>query len=668
MKPRHWLSFPWLIPVLLCCWTPAPLFAGLSEPVRTTAANSTLWLMLSIGILTVISVLAAAALLLVNRLNKRLRKEIENREQTARDLRHSQEQTAALSRQIEQFSLTATSILSVRDEKLIGRKISEAIVEHSDFQRVLISLFKEEPPFREIIGSAGVDPEIISHISAIELPASWYDNVFSQGIRYGRLSHYIPHTMKNILNQQATVFGSIGSSEDDQGWHPEDNLFVRMNDENGNFIGVISVDDSKSGRQPNDETVRPLEIFSSLISQIIVLKREFEKRSELEEQLRHARKLEAIANLTGGIAHDFNNILGIIVGNTDLSLLDLPEDDPTRHSLLEIKTAATRARDIVRQLLSFSRKSAREMRPLQLGKVLEECLRLMRSTLPASVSTEWFLPEREIVIVGDQTGIYQIMVNLCTNAAQAMEGKGGSLQVRLEAVDADRLGPHPRELAEAPFYARITVSDTGCGISGAILDKVFDPYFTTKEIGKGTGIGLSVVHGIVRDHRGTISVVSTPGTGSRFTVLLPGSEQSVETSAAGESASLTVADATVLLVDDEPSLVQAWARLLQRVGCRVESFTEPLLAREAFKADPGRYDLLITDYSMPGMTGDLLAKECLATAPSLPVIVCTGYTETFTAEQARRMGIRHFLRKPLSMEMLVETAVRELNGAGRISS
>ena len=325
-------------------------------------------------------------------------------------LMESEKKLRDLTEQTEQLSLAAASMLSIRDKQAVFAGIAKAIVEHSDFQRVIISLFKNEHPYRDIIGYGGIDGAIVERLRTIEMPKTWYDDVFEKGITVGRLSYYVPHTMKHILNQEATVYGEGEEPELGDAWHPEDNLFVRMNDENGEFIGVISVDDSKSGLRPSGDTVRPLEIFSSLISQIIVLKRAQEERKKLEQQLFQAGKMESIGTLTGGIAHDFNNILGIILGNSELALHEIPEWNPAHFNLQEIKQAGLRATDIVRQLLSFSRKTDRKLIPVDIIPVIQDSIKFLRSTIPTMVEIRHRFKARESTLLADPTQINQIML------------------------------------------------------------------------------------------------------------------------------------------------------------------------------------------------------------------------------------------------------------------
>ena len=436
------------------------------------------------------------------------------------ELRQSREQLRRYAEQTEQFSLSAAAMLSIKDESRLFAEISQAIVTHSDFRRVLISLFSDHAPYRQLIGHAGVDPEIIAQVKATDLHKSWYDRVFSLGRRLGRASYYIPHTMKHILNQQATFYGA-GPVPETCGWHPEDNLFVRMDDENGEFLGVISVDNSKSGQQPTEEVIRPLEIYASLISQIIALRRNQRMRDELQERLRQAQKMEVIGKLTGGIAHDFNNILAIIIGNVELAELQLPQSEPARTNLEEIRRASFRARDIVRHLLAYSRKSPNELQPLSLAEVLRNAVTLLRSLLPNTVVVAEKIDLGEALVLANPSQLQEMLLNLGSNGGHAMENQGGTLTISASVETVDNLLDTQGKPMAPGSYATIVVSDTGTGIDLEILPRIFDPYFTTKEFGKGCGMGLAIVHGIVNGHGGAIQVSSAPGKGTTFSVYLP---------------------------------------------------------------------------------------------------------------------------------------------------
>lgn len=454
-------------------------------------------------------------------LNKRLQREVLERKQVQQALQESEKQLLNYARQMEQLSLSAASMIALTDEREIFAKISKVIVEFSDYNRVLISLLTEKHPFREIIGVGGLTDEMVATLKKNALPRAWYEKVFSDGERIGRLCSYVPHTNKELLCDSTTLFGSGPVPGSPDGWHPEDNLYVKMVDEKGRFIGVISVDESKSGRKPTSETVRPLEIFASLISQIIILKREHTRRRKLEVQLRQAHKMEAVGNLTSGIAHDFNNILSVIIGSLDLVDRKPLEEKNIARQLENIKSASHRAREIVQQLLTFSRQQAGQYRQVDIIPIIHEALRFLHTTIPSSIQVRSAIPLSSGVIVGDPTQILQVLTNLLINGAHAMEEKGGFLFIEVAREELTLPLPERLNILQSGPYVKIIVRDTGVGIPPETIHRIFDPYFTTKEFGRGTGLGLSISHGIVQGHNGNISVQSTLGRGSTFTIHLP---------------------------------------------------------------------------------------------------------------------------------------------------
>jgi PAS domain S-box-containing protein len=376
-----------------------------------------------------------------------------------------------------------------------------------------------------------------------------------------------------------------------------------------------------------------------------------EEKARLEAQLHQARKMEAIGTLSGGIAHDFNNILAIIIGNAELAQDDIPEGSSAHRFITEVVKGGLRARDVVRQLLTFSRKSRERKKPLVLSPIVKEALKLMRSTLPATIDIRQSIPDRLPAVEADATQIHQIMINLCSNAADAMAEEGGELDVRLEPVVL--------EAAEAAFdsdilpgdYVRLTVADTGDGISTGDAERIFEPYFTTKPVDKGTGMGLAVVHGIVKGHGGGIRMRRRNGRGVAFEVFLPALERPAETEAAS-GGSVVGGTERILFVDDEPAIAQMNRWRLEKLGYRVEIATDPVAALARFRSAPEGFDLVVTDMTMPKMTGDRLTRELLKIRPDLPVMLCTGYSDRISRETAAAYGIRKFVEKPVDVRDL----------------
>ena len=579
------------------------------------------------------------------RINQQLNREILSRKQAETNLKKSEKNLQLLSRQTEQLSLSAAEMISMRDKEQIFQKISNAIVEHSDYQRVIISLFKTEHPYRDIVGYAGISSEKIDHLRTVALSEKWYDGVFEQGIQIGQFSYYIPHTLKHILNQEATCYGQGPIPKTADVWHPEDNLFVRLNDEHGGFVGVISVDDSKSGEIPSDETIRPLEIFASLISQIIILKREQEERHKIEGQLQQSVKMESIGTLAGGIAHDFNNILGIILGNAELAMTTIETIHPAGHYLEEIKNTSLRAADIVRQLLSFSRKRDHQLKPLKITAIIDETLGFLRSTIPTTVDIQRQYLDPDCVVMADPSQINQVVMNLCINAFQAMDNGKGRINILVQKVDVKpEETKHSLDLAPGE-YVKIMVSDTGSGIPREIVSRIFDPYFTTKDVGKGSGMGLSVVMGILKTHRGTIVVDSKLGKGTLFSIFLPRTDEPPVPEKM-EADQLAQGNESVLIVDDDRAITQMLEKILQRLGYKVLVFNDPGKALERIRLTPDLFDLVITDMTMPEMTGADLARDLLALGKNLPVIVCTGHSDLIDERTAMDLGIAAYVTKP----------------------
>lgn len=379
--------------------------------------------------------------------------------------------------------------------------------------------------------------------------------------------------------------------------------------------------------------------------------RDITQRQRLETQLRQAQKMQAIGTLAGGIAHDFNNILGIICGYTELALLGMQQDSNVWKDLRRVLSAGQRARDLVRQLLAFSRQTEIEHTPLQLHLLVKEGLTLLRAVLPSTVTIQQTIDDGTDAVLADPTQMHQVLLNLCMNAAHAMRDTGGVIEVCLDLVDFTADNPPPAPTLSPGPYVRLSVRDTGYGMTPEIMERIFEPFFTTKSKEEGTGMGLAVVHGIVTNHGGAIAVESAPEQGAMFTVYLPRLVSATPTAVSAEEAPPTGQE-RILFVDDDEALAYLGQAMLQHLGYTVVACTESRVALDTFRATPQAFDLVITDYTMPGITGEALAREVRRIRADIPIILCTGFSETITAESARGLGIDAFLLKPVTLRAL----------------
>lgn len=402
------------------------------------------------------------------------------------------------------------------------------------------------------------------------------------------------------------------------------------------------------------------------ISHMVVF-RDITHEAQLEKQLQQAQKMEVVGAFSGGIAHDFNNILGAIINCSELALEDLPENHPVREDLEHVLKAGLRGKSLVQQIRTFSRREAPQLLPVEIDLVVKECLSLLRASLPAGIEIHPNLTVESSLVLADATQMHQVLMNLCANAAHAMGDSDGVLTVSLANVifhaGATMVDPDLRPGG----YLELTVSDSGCGMEPSVMERIFDPFFTTRSQKGGTGLGLSVVHGIVKSHDGTITVESASGKGSTFNVFLPLTDRpgSMATEAAADR--IAGGSELILLVDDEEDLIYAVQKMLQRLGYTVITSTGGVEALETFRAAPQRFDLVITDQTMPHMKGTDLAREILQIRPDIPIILCSGYgsasNHVVTPEYVKAMGIRAFINKPVIKTEMATAIRRELDTA-----
>ncbi|MBU0909164.1 MAG: response regulator [Proteobacteria bacterium] len=429
---------------------------------------------------------------------------------------------------------------------------------------------------------------------------------------------------------------------------------------NGELVGQIAL--ANPARDYTDHDVASIERLADLYALAINRQRALQERERLLADLRQAQKMEAIGTLAGGIAHDFNNILSAILGFTEISLMEVKKGSKLHHNLSMVNKAGDRARDLVAQILTFSRHSQIERYPILVAPIIKEALKLLRATLPSSIEIHQNIHSGTGKVLADPVQIHRIMMNLCTNAFHAMDGTGGVLEINLVEEEIDKKKAEQiRDLQPGP-YLRLSVSDTGSGIKPEILDRIFDPFFTTKEKGQGTGMGLSMVHGIMKEYNGAIKVQSEVGKGSVLHLYFPLIRGIDDLTDNVETPLLVKGKGRILLVDDEQDLAEMGRNLLELLGYDVVSCTDSIEALKTFKNDPDSFDLVVTDQTMPMMSGMELAREIMKTRPQMPIFLCTGYSSFVSQQDAKQLGIREFFLKPISAEELSQAIHRHLTG------
>ncbi|GEM_PF-635562 len=409
-----------------------------------------------------------------------------------------------------------------------------------------------------------------------------------------------------------------------------------------------------------DRDGQPMSILMSL-HDLSSSRQILEEKAALEAQLRQAQKIEALGTLAGGIAHDFNNILTPILGYSELALESLPPENPVSKDIAEVITAANRAKELIKHILTFSRQREQKLMPLKLQYVIKEALKLLRASIPSTIELNQEIDSECASVLADPVQIHQVVMNLCTNAYHAMRETGGTLSISLREIErsaeevARKIGMRPGR------YLRLEVRDTGPGIDPKLQERIFEPYFTTKEKGEGTGLGLAIVQGIVTNLHGEIRLESAPGKGAAFSIFFPAIEDAELAEQKPEVAHLPHGSERVLLIDDDEVILGMEEKLLGRLGYAVQAFMESERALAAFRENPTAYDLIITDITMPRLTGIELAKAALAIRPGIPIVMCTGFSQLISAEEAKALGIREFIMKPVIMADFAVTIRKALS-------
>lgn len=508
-----------------------------------------------------------------------------------------------------------------------GREAIESVMLH-DYALILMDVMMAEKngfETAEKIRSHGLKCHIpIIFVTALERDVAWE----FKGYEAGAVDFIYKPVNPMILQSKVRVFADLYARE---------KKLKEMNRNLQETFEALQLETDVRKRMEED-LERVEEQYKSL----------WDSSKDLESQLHQAQKMEAVGTLAGGIAHDFNNILAAIMGYIELIMFDVPETSAIRHSLDQVLKASHRAKKLVGHILSFSRRNSHEKKPVYIQHILKESIELLRASIPSTVDIRQNICPPVKCVKANSTQIHQVIMNLCTNACHAMEGSSGRITIVLEPYRADGLSRQAMMGLEPGDYLRLSVSDTGRGMESQVMNRVFDPYFTTKPKGEGTGMGLAVVHGIVKAHGGTIEVSSEPGKGSTFSLYFPIVD--MEADIVGECCNMAPhGSERVLLVDDEEALTDIGAKMLRRLGYQVVAETRSIEAFETYRNDPSAFDLVVTDMTMPDLTGIQLARKIRMISADIPIILCTGYHKDINMSIVKGFGIDHLMFKPLKI-------------------
>ncbi|MGD0230136.1 MAG: response regulator [Syntrophorhabdales bacterium] len=580
-------------------------------------------------------------------------------------------------------------LASVRQHELIERveKLNAGLeAEIGERRRVERALRVSEEQFRRAIEDAPIPVVMYTEHGEVlmvsntwteltgyavsDMPTldAWLERVYGQGAN--TLRAHMPLLFKGEQRTFDTELQIHTRSGENRYWSFSASSPGTLRD-GRHFVVGMAQDITKRKRaeqalqEARDELERRVEERTSELARTYEkLLSEIEERERLNEQLQQSQKMEALGTLAGGIAHDFNNMLAVILGNAELVLDDVEGAYGARRNLEQIVKASKRARDLVKQILLFSRKGERGRKALRLTPLVKETYKLLRGTLPSTIHMELDLPAESDTILADPSGIQQILMNLATNAAYAMREDGGTMRISLSNVPVEESGARPDEEMTPGIYVKLTVEDTGTGMTDDVRRRIFEPFFTTKGAGEGTGMGLAVVYGIVKNLDGAITVASEQDRGSTFSVFFPRHDAQTEPERE-DTGRIRGGSERILLVDDEPDIIETASQLFQRLGYRVTAVQSGTEALRVFLDDPSRFDLVITDQTMPDLTGIDLAGRILQVRSDTPVILFTGYSEAVSPDTARAAGISEFIMKPISKREVAETIRRLLDRRDR---
>ncbi len=541
----------------------------------------------------------------------------------------------------------------------IGRKLEETLkdlekrrIEANEAQKDLENILQKLPTGVVAINSAC---KVLPGHSLATAPVLGYDpGKKIEGTDLPVLLGLAPHDAHNLTKWINLVFSAYDSFPFEKLLHLCENEFANQYDKilRLDWVPVVN---NKTG------ALEKLQVIIEDITEKCLLEAEIKEKEKLKKQLRQVQKMEAVGTLAGGIAHDFNNIIQVILGNAELCLFDVPKDSKIKERLTSILGVCNRARNMVKQLLTFSRQTEQDREPIQVEPVIKETLKLIRASLPSTIEIRQNIRTTSSVIQADPTQIHQVLMNLCINAGHAMEDKGGELGVSLDSLVFEDDGM-TKNLGLIPGdYIRLAVSDTGCGMDHEIIEKIFEPFFTTKEQGKGTGMGLSVVHGIVKSHRGAVKVDSELEKGTTFSVFLPKAEHESAISQTDNQEPVPRGTGRILFIDDEEYIADMVSEMLTSLGYEVITHTSSVQALDIFRARPDMFDLVITDQTMPKSSGTELAEKLISIRPDIPIILCTGFNKTTVSKKAKALGIRHLIAKPFTMNEIACLVSRILN-------